>query len=145
MNTQHMKNRIEQITKGESMSDSDIVLNSLATAGGTITPQELKLYRMNEAKAKKALNNLTRYNGVVMTKAEFVETLKKQRYTSREGEKPSIQFNRIKYNRMTDWREQEEYMKKCDTMIKDYRLYEAGSESVYFEVSKTEFDYFNSL
>ena len=58
------------------------------------------------------------------------------------GEVPSVQYNRVKYNRM-DWYQQREYDKKLQKMVPEYRLY--TSETMFFPVPKLIYDYFISL
>jgi hypothetical protein len=55
---------------------------------------------------------------------------------------PSVQFNRIKYNRM-DNAQQEEYERKLDLMVPEYCLYTSGSS--FYSVPKLVYDYFVSL
>ena len=55
------------------------------------------------------------------------------------GEKPSVKWNRTKYNRMNH-AEQREYEEKLNTMVKSYELYE--EENIYWEVTKTVYDYY---
>jgi len=47
------------------------------------------------------------------------------------GEKPQINHNRLKFNRMDNNKDQEEYMVKCDNMIKAYKLYFKGGSFIY--------------
>jgi hypothetical protein len=55
---------------------------------------------------------------------------------------PSIEYNRIKYNRMNG-KEQEEYERKLKTLKTQYRLYYSDSDTVFLPVAKTIYDYFN--
>jgi len=100
-----------------------------------------------KAKAEKSLNIQMRYSEGVMTKKAWIELQLKKGSTVEQGTKNRIQFNRIKYNRMGGgiWsNEQDEYEKKCNEIVVSYKIYEAGKTSFY-EITKTEYDYFNSL
>lgn len=96
-----------------------------------------------DARANKILETKARYDGVVMTRREFLINGKKLGYRTELSQTNRIQFNRIKFNRMSSYKEQEAYEKKCNEMIPDFRLY--TSERVFYSITKTEFDYFNSL
>ena len=101
-----------------------------------------------QAKAEKALQKLIHSEFGVTTKAEYIRKHKESGGTVSIGEKPSIEWNRTKYNRMNG-KEQEEYERKLATKIPCYKLHsklnEGNYPSVYCEISKTEYDYFNSL
>jgi hypothetical protein len=102
-----------------------------------------------KAKAEKALQQLVRSADFgVTTKAEYIRRHKEMGATVSVGEKPKAQWNRTKYNRMNG-REQQEYERKMAEMIPCYKLHTKSTEdnypSVYIEISKTEYDYFNSL
>ena len=61
-----------------------------------------------------------------------------------KGEKPSAKWDRRKFNRM-DHKQQAEYQRKLDTMVPEYRLYNAGCpHGSWVEVPKMVFDYFNA-
>ena len=96
-----------------------------------------------EAKAKKVLDTLARYDGVVMTRRDFLIRGKALGYRIEISTKPRIEFNRIKFNRMTNYKEQEIYEQKCNEMIPDYRLY--SEKKSFWSITKTEYDFFNSL
>lgn len=97
------------------------------------------LEKARAVRANKSLEKLTRHNGKIITKKEFIEDLINNGYKPEESEKNRIQFDRRKFNRMTNYWEQEEYEKKCNEKIKCFTL--KNSEGFYYEVSKAEFDY----
>lgn len=94
-------------------------------------------------RADNALQKLCRVDGKIMSRADWMKAAKAAGARVEIGEQNRIQFNRTKYNRMSG-REQEEYERKCNEKIVEYRLYNAGEES-WYTISKTEYDYFNSL
>ena len=91
------------------------------------------------ARAEQALEKSIRHNGKIMTKKEFIEDLINNGYKPEESEKNRVQFDRRKFNRMTNYWEQEEYEKKCNEIIKCFII--KNSEGWYHEISKAEFDY----
>lgn len=97
------------------------------------------LEKAREIKAEKSLEKLTRHNGKIITKKEFIEDLINSGYVPQESEKNRVQFDRRKFNRMTNYREQEEYEKKCNEMIKCFII--KNSEGCFYEITKAEFDY----
>ena len=97
-----------------------------------------------QAKNEKTLNTLVRYSEGVMTKKEWIKKQFGRGAYVEESTKNRIQYNRIKFNRMSSNNEQEEYMKKCNEMVKCYEL-RYKDERSFWEISKTEYDYFNSL
>ena len=58
------------------------------------------------------LNVKMRYEEGVMTRKEWIELMKSKGNSVIESTKNRIDFNRKKYNRMTSYREQEEYERK---------------------------------
>jgi hypothetical protein len=97
-----------------------------------------------EAKKNITLNKFIRYNDEIITKREYIQRHKKEGAKVEISTKNRIQFNRIKFNRMCSNQEQQEYEKKCNEKIICYNLHPANVE-YYNEITKTEFDYFNSL
>lgn len=97
---------------------------------------------ISEIRAEQLISQKVNYNGIIMTRAEWCEVLKKEGYKSEVGQKPRVQWNRDKYNRLTGF-EQIEYEKRCEEMVASYKL--VGPDGPFFEVEKTTFDYFNSL
>lgn len=96
----------------------------------------------NEAKAQKTLSTLMRYDGVVMSRKEWIEIQHKNGSTTRLDEKNKIMFDRRKFNRM-NYAEQEAYEKRCNEKVPFFRL--DKGDGIYYEITKAEFDYFNSL
>lgn len=99
------------------------------------------------AKAEKILNKKFRYEEGIMTRREWLNMWRIKGATVEESTKNRIQFDRIKYNRMNGgiWsNEQSEYEKKCNEMIPCYNL-RIPNERSFFEITKTEFEYFNNM
>jgi len=53
-------------------------------------------------------------------------------------------WSRVKYNRMDSQKEQDEYERKYNLMVDSYNLMTKGCNS-FTQITKIEFDYFNSL
>jgi hypothetical protein len=66
-------------------------------------------------------------------------------YIVKKGKTNKIDFNRIKYNRMTNEAEQDEYERKCKELKDIYCLYSSEESNVYMEITEAEFIYFNKL
>jgi hypothetical protein len=98
-----------------------------------------------QAKIEKILNTLVNYSEGVMSRKQWIELKFKNGGILYEDTKPRIKWNRIKYNRMSNRDEQIEYEKKCDEKIISYNLKKNENECSFYEITKTEFDYFNSL
>jgi len=97
----------------------------------------------NKARQSKSLN--IRYNFTDYGVKSYLQLIEMGVFVrAQAGTKPSVRWNRIKYNRM-DWSEQKEYERKLDTMIPDYRLYTSLTGTSFFSVPKTVYDYFISL
>ena len=99
------------------------------------------------AKAEKVLNTKMRYEEGIMTRREWLNMWRIKGATVEESTKNRIQFNRIKFNRMSGgiWsNEQNEYEKKCNEKIPCYNL-RIPNETSFFEITKTEFEYFNNM
>jgi hypothetical protein len=95
------------------------------------------------AKVEKSLNVKMLYDEGIFTKKEWIKLKFKQGAIVETANKNRIDFNRIKFNRM-NYKEQEIYEKKCNEKITCYKLKEKN-DNCYFEITKTEYDYFNSL
>jgi hypothetical protein len=99
--------------------------------------------------AKKALENKILDTQVnysefgVLTRREFLTIANHQCAEVREVMKSKTIFNRTKYNRM-NYAEQQAYEQRLAIKVPCYELQLLGSES-YYDITKTEFDYFNSL
>lgn len=99
------------------------------------------------AKAEKILNKKFRYEEGIMTRREWLNMWRIKGATVEESTKNRIQFDRIKFNRMNGgiWsNEQSEYEKKCNEKIPCYNLRIPNDRS-FFEITKTEFEYFNNM
>ena len=102
---------------------------------------------IQDYKKEAILNKVFRYDEGVMTRREWLNLMRVKGAYVEESTKNRIQFNRIKYNRMKGgiWsNEQEEYEKKCAEIVPCYNL-KFPSESSFFEITKTEYDYFKGL
>ena len=101
------------------------------------------LTKANEVRAQKSLDVKLRYDGVVMTRRNFL-IMQKQNGSSAKAELDHpFMFDRIKFNRMRSNEECRVYEEKYETLVTKYRLYVPDGH--YFEITKTEFNYFNSL
>lgn len=99
------------------------------------------------AKAEKILDKKLRYEEGIMTRREWLNMWRVKGATVEESTKNRIQFDRLKYNRMKGgiWsNEQNEYEKKCNEIIPCYNLRIPNSSS-FFEITKTEYEYFNNM
>lgn len=96
----------------------------------------------NHARQEKALNKLYRFNNHGVK--SFKQLIDANVFiSSKEELEPELKYNRIKFNRMTNWNgEQDEYYRRCTEKTKKaYFLY--YDERTSTEVSKLVFDYFN--
>lgn len=96
-----------------------------------------------KAKADKSLNVLINSEYGIVTKREFIQKAKRQGATALQSTKNRMQYSRTKYNRMWSTAEQDEYVKKCDEKVVCYNL--TFKDESFYHITKTEFDYFNSL
>lgn len=102
---------------------------------------------IQDYKKEAILNKVFRYDEGVMTRREWLNLMRVKGAFVEESTKNRIQFDRVKYNRMGGgiWsNEQEEYEKKCDEKVPCYNL-RTPSNSYFFEITKTEYDYFKGL
>ena len=102
--------------------------------------------KAREIKNDKSLDTLVRYaEGGVMSKRSWLQMqLNRGSYvTTREMAK--YVWNRVKYNRMSNQAEQEEYERKMNETKIAYILMHPENENSFWEITKTEFDYFNKL
>jgi hypothetical protein len=102
---------------------------------------------MRTGAAKKSLSMKIRYDGVVMTKENYIRTLVKERRTTEV-----VQVNKIKdMSRMAFFR-----ANNCEQAAHEQKIRDAGKKSTYClvctdntdefsVVSKTEFDFFEFL
>lgn len=89
------------------------------------------------------LDKMIRYEEGVMTRREWLKLKLAQESTVFESEKPQIEFNGTKYNRMNGF-QQDHYMKKCENMVPCYNLQEKGQRG-FWEITKIEYNYFKNL
>lgn len=99
--------------------------------------------KAQEVKAQTHLAGLTRYNGIIMKRSEFLEQLKKDGYTPETAEVPAVQYDRRKFNRM-NWQEQQVYEKRLAEKKTEYRA-QSNDDSGFFTLTTTEYKYFCSL
>lgn len=101
--------------------------------------------KANQVRSEKALEkqiNTSDYG--IISKKQFIEKLFKAGATSRIELRHPFQFDRIKYNRMTNANgEQDAYDKKYNEKVPRYEI--VKSDESFYEVSKSEYDYFNTL
>lgn len=95
-----------------------------------------------QAKRESILNKVFRFNEGIMSRRDWLKLMLTKDCYTKIGERSIVEYNRIKYNRM-DAKQQEEYDKKLDTKVIDYRLY--SKEGSFWSITQTEFEYFNSL
>jgi hypothetical protein len=93
--------------------------------------------KMHEGKANAALSKLVRHDGRVMTKREFVLSLLESGYIPKTELAPELMYNRIKYNKMSDQKEQDEYYRRCTERTKNAYFMRHGSLS--YELSHSEY------
>ena len=79
----------------------------------------------------------------ITSKGERMQKAKAEGWIVEIDKKPSVKYDRRKYNRM-NWEEQKEYERKMDILVPEYQLRKPG-ESTYYEITKTEYEYFNTL
>jgi hypothetical protein len=99
---------------------------------------------IQQHKAEATLNKLIRYEEGVMSRKQWLNLQRIKGAYVEESTKNRIQFNRIKYNRMSSYKEQGEYEKKCNEKVVCYELHFPNQNS-FWDITKTEYDYFNSL
>ena len=97
------------------------------------------------AKQNKSLDIKMNYSeGGIMSRRDWLKMQMVKGAEVKEGTKNRIEFNRTKFNRMSNQKEQDEYYKKCTERIGCYELHLPG-QSAFWEITKTEFDYFKNL
>lgn len=101
---------------------------------------------LQQGKINKILDTKINYSAYgVMTRRCFLETVFKNGGVSELSDKPRVMFDRIKFNRMRSYEEQRIYEAKCDERVPLYKIKISADTSSYYEVTKTEYDYFNNL
>ena len=88
------------------------------------------------------LDKKVNYNNRIYTRAQFIESILSTGGHTEIKQIPSVKYNRVKYNRMNE-REQAAFDKKLAIKKNEYRLYE--SESSFYELNKTEYNYAKSI
>ena len=102
---------------------------------------------IQDYKKEATLNKVLRYEEGIMTRREWLNMMRIKGAYVKESTKNRVQFDRLKYNRMSGgiWsNEQAEYEKKCDEKIPCYNLH-LPNESCFWEITKTEYNHFNDL
>lgn len=99
------------------------------------------LVNANDAKIKKHLSSAIRYNNKVMCIDTWLIELKQEGYMPEVKQVPAVRYNRVKYNRMEGW-EQEQYDKRLSEKKTEYR---AIKEDRILVLSKIEFNFFEAL
>jgi len=104
--------------------------------------------KAQKARADKALLANVKFRGEIMTKKQMVEKLFQEGATSKISQENVIkEMSRTQYNR-ADGKQQAEHekrIKEAGTKNVYYITDTQGASNTFFEVSKTEHDYFNSL
>ena len=101
--------------------------------------------KAQQARAAQALSKLIRYKGAVMTITAYLQELKNEGLTPSIGTTGRLQYSRTKYNRMTCTKEQDEYLRKCDEQVTEYRANDPAPSTSFYVLTKTQYDYFTSL
>lgn len=97
---------------------------------------------LQQHKADSTLNKVFRYPEGVMTRREWLNLMIIRGCNVEGYQKHMLDYNRTKYNRLTG-KEQDEYERKCNTMVTGYRLNIPGG--CFQDITKTEYDYFNNM
>lgn len=95
-----------------------------------------------EAKQKSILSKVFRYPEGIMNRSEWINLKKKQGCAVRECLKSKTMYSRTKFNRM-NWDQQKEYEIRLETKVPCYEL--VNLDNSFHDITKTEFDYFNSI
>ena len=96
-----------------------------------------------KGKIRKTLNFQISYKGLIMAKYQYLESRKEEVLRQEITEKPLYIFNRLKFNKMDNEKEQNAYTEKCN--IKTLSYMALVSENMGFELNKTEYDYLKFL
>ena len=143
-NANEFYNKINSIAGFEVAFDSNLSLElSLCLAYNNILIKEVK--RMNKAQStlkENILDRLINYNDHICTRREFIKTIVNNGGYAEMKQVPSLQYNRVKYNRMNA-KEQDEFDRKASIKKNEYRLYK--NDGSFYELNKTEYNYANSL
>lgn len=96
-----------------------------------------------KGRSEKTLNTLVSYSEGVMTRKKWLELQFKNGSTVEVSTKNRVEFNRTKYNRMSCYKEQEEYEKKCNEQVVCYNL--NLKDKSFYHITKFEYEYFLTL
>ncbi len=99
---------------------------------------------LQEHKAEATLSKVLSYPEGVMTRKEWVKLQHGKGATVKEALKSKTMFDRRKFNRM-NYAQQEEYEKKVNTLVPCYELYCIPTEGGFYDITKAEYDYFQTL
>lgn len=99
---------------------------------------------IKELRAEAVLNKKIRFEEGIMTRLEWLKLKMTQGCRVELSTKPRVKYNRIKFNRMESYAEQQKYERKCNEMIPNYRLYENNSTS-FWEITKIEYEKFQDM
>ena len=91
--------------------------------------------------AQKHLNRLGNYKEGLMTRLQWLKLQKSKGKIVEISTKNRLDWNRVKYNRMTSEKEQAEYMAKCDEKVPCYVL-KSPNETSFYYITKTEYEAF---
>ena len=91
---------------------------------------------------QQSLEKLVNYDEGLMSKKQWLNLHFKKGSKVEITTKNKVNFDRIKFNRM-DFYQQKEYENKCNQKIESYRLNLVDGS--YYEITKTEYQYFLSL
>lgn len=98
--------------------------------------------KAQQAKADKTLDTLVRYDEGVMTRRDWIKMQVDKGATVKMRMESKTVWNRRRFNAM-NWEQQQAYEKRMETKVPCFSLHiEEGS---YYDITKTEYDYFNSL
>jgi hypothetical protein len=96
-------------------------------------------------KANKILDTLVNYsNGGVMKRREWLEMMKSKGAVIEIASRFKYKYSRDKFNSFTNQKLQDEYYDKMQERVREYRIYDEELVS-FWAVTKTEFDYYNSI
>jgi hypothetical protein len=98
---------------------------------------------LQDYRAEASLQTKIRYEEGILTKADWIGLKKSQGFTVRTVLKSKTHYNRTKFNRMSSDREQEIYMEKVNNKVECFEL--VSPERYFFDITKAEYNYFNSL
>jgi hypothetical protein len=97
---------------------------------------------INELRAESTLNKVFRYPEGIMSRKEFLNICRVRGATVEEKQVPKIEYNRLKFNRLTG-AAQDEYWQKCQEKKTGYSINFTDGTSQ--DITKTEYDYFKAL